>query len=146
VWGGWLDPDALGVSELFRSQGYGAKLLEAAEDKARDQGWHGAYLTKSSFQARPFYEKFGYELVANIPDYPNGHSYYVLKKTLESGGSYFGRFTNGPYKVRGEPWLRCTSGIGISFRDGPRRHRTRRCRRGPGSGPYSPDRPGSQPA
>ena len=83
VWGGWLDLDALWVSELFRGQGYGAKLLEAAEDEARDQGCHGVYLTTFSFQARPFYEKFGYEVVANISDYPKGHSYYALKKTLE---------------------------------------------------------------
>jgi GNAT superfamily N-acetyltransferase len=83
VWGGWLDLDALWVSELFRGQGYGAKLLQAAEEEARAQGCHGVYLTTFSFQARPFYEKFGYEVVANIPDYPKGHSYYVLKKTLK---------------------------------------------------------------
>ena len=83
VWGGWLDLDALWVSELFRGQGYGARLLQAAEDEARDQRCHGVYLTTFSFQARPFYEKFGFEVVANIPDYPEGHSYYVLRKTLE---------------------------------------------------------------
>jgi GNAT superfamily N-acetyltransferase len=83
LWGGWLDLDALWVSELFRGQGYGARLLEAAENEARAQGCHGVYLTTFSFQARPFYEKFGYEVVANIPDYPKGHSYYVLKKALE---------------------------------------------------------------
>jgi GNAT superfamily N-acetyltransferase len=82
VWGGWLDLDALWVSELFRGQGYGARLLETAENEARDQGCQGVYLTTFSFQARPFYEKFGFEVVANIPDYPKGHSYYVLKKTL----------------------------------------------------------------
>jgi len=83
VWGGWLDLDVLWVSELFRGQGYGARLLQSAEEEARAQGCHGVYLTTFSFQAHPFYEKFGYEVVANIPDYPKGHSYYVLKKTLE---------------------------------------------------------------
>jgi GNAT superfamily N-acetyltransferase len=83
VWGGWLDLDALWVSELFRGQGYGAKLLRAAEEEARAQGCYGVYLTTFSFQARPFYEKFGYEVVANIPDYPKGHSFNVLKKALE---------------------------------------------------------------
>jgi GNAT superfamily N-acetyltransferase len=83
VWGGWLDLDALWVSELFRGQGYGARLLQAAEEEARAQGCHGVYLTTFSFQARPFYEKFGFGVVANIADYPKGHSYYVLKKTLE---------------------------------------------------------------
>ena len=83
VWGGWLDLDALWVSELFRGQGYGAKLLQAAEEEARAQGCHGVYLTTFSFQARPFYEKSGYEVLANIPDYPREHSYYLLKKVLE---------------------------------------------------------------
>jgi hypothetical protein len=31
---------------------------------------------------KPFYEKFAYEIVADIPDYPKGHSHHVLKKTL----------------------------------------------------------------
>jgi hypothetical protein len=30
----------------------------------------------------PFYEKFGYEVIADIPDYPKCHSHYVLKKML----------------------------------------------------------------
>jgi GNAT superfamily N-acetyltransferase len=82
VWGGWLDLAILWVAEPFRGQGYGAKLLRAAEDEARTQGCHGVFLTTFSFQAKPFYEKFGYEVVADIPDYPKGHSYHVLKKKL----------------------------------------------------------------
>jgi GNAT superfamily N-acetyltransferase len=83
VWGGWLDLDALWVSELYRGQGYGQKLLDAAEEEARSQGCYGVYLTTFSFQARPFYEKLGYEVIADIPDYPHGYSYHVLKKTLD---------------------------------------------------------------
>lgn len=83
VWGGWLDLDALWVSELIRGQGYGEKLLRAAEGEARAQGCHGVFLTTFSFQAKPFYEKFGYEVVADIPDYPKGHSVHALAKTLD---------------------------------------------------------------
>jgi GNAT superfamily N-acetyltransferase len=82
VWGGWLDLVILWVAEPFRGQGYGARLLRAAEDEARRQGCHGVFLTTFSFQAKPFYEKFGYEVVADIPDYPKGHSYHALKKKL----------------------------------------------------------------
>ena len=82
VWGGWLDLEYLWVTEPFRGQGHGGKLLEAAEDEARSQGCHGVFLTTFSFQARPFYQEFGYEVVAEIPEYPRGHSRYVLKKTL----------------------------------------------------------------
>ena len=82
VWGGWLDLETLWVMEPFRGQGYGGKLLEAAEEEARAQGCRGVFLTTFSFQAKPFYEKFGYEVVADIPDYPRGHSYHALKKSL----------------------------------------------------------------
>jgi predicted N-acetyltransferase YhbS len=70
------------VAEPLRGQGYGAKLLRAAEDEARMQGCYGVFLTTFSFQAPTYYEKFGYEVVADIPDYPKGHSHHVLKKTL----------------------------------------------------------------
>src|SRR5215210_5999388 len=83
AWGGWLDLSILWVAEPFRGQGYGARLLRAAEDEARMQGCHGVFLTTFSFQAPGFYEKFGYEAVADIPDYPKGHSYHVLKKSLD---------------------------------------------------------------
>jgi GNAT superfamily N-acetyltransferase len=70
------------VAEPFRGQGYGGKLLRAAQDEARMQGCHGVFLTTFSFQARPFYEKSGYEVVADIQDYPKGHSHHVLKTNL----------------------------------------------------------------
>ena len=83
VWGGWLDLSIVWVAEPFRGQGYGSRLLRAAEDEARMQGCHGVFLTTFSFQAPGFYEKFGYEAVADIPDYPRDHSYHVLKKSLD---------------------------------------------------------------
>ena len=83
VWGGWLDLSLLWVAEPLRGRGYGRKLLEAAEEEARAQGCRGVFLSTFSFQARPFYEKYGYEVIGKIPDYPIGHAFYFLKKTLE---------------------------------------------------------------
>jgi GNAT superfamily N-acetyltransferase len=71
------------VAEPFRGQGYRARLLRAAEDEAKTQGCHGVFLTTFNFQAKPFYKKFGYEVVADIPDYPKGHNHHVLKKILK---------------------------------------------------------------
>jgi GNAT superfamily N-acetyltransferase len=82
VWGGWLDLSLLWVAEPLRGKGYGKKLLEAAEVEARSQGCGGVFLSTFSFQARGFYERFGYEVVADVPDYPAGHTYHVLTKTL----------------------------------------------------------------
>jgi GNAT superfamily N-acetyltransferase len=83
VWGEWLDLSLLWVAEPLRGRGYGRKLLEAAEDEARMQGCRGVFLSTFSFQARPFYERFGYEVIADVPDYPAGHTYHVLKKSLQ---------------------------------------------------------------
>ena len=83
VWGGWLDLSLLWVAEPLRGRGYGRKLLEAAEEEARAQGCRGVFLSTFSFQARPFFEKYGYEVIGEIPDYPIGHAFYFLKKTLE---------------------------------------------------------------
>ena len=89
IWGGWLDLSLLwvaGAAELLRSlrkKGYGRNLLEAAEDEAKAQGCRGVFLSTSSFQARPFYERFGYEVIADVPDYPFGHTYHVLKENLQ---------------------------------------------------------------
>ena len=83
IWGGWLDLSLLWVAEPLRGQGYGERLLLAAEEEARAQGCRGVSLDTYSFQARPFYEKYGYEVFGEIPDYPAGHAFYLLKKTLE---------------------------------------------------------------
>ena len=85
VWGGWLDLATLWVTEPLWGKGYGKELLEAAEEEARAQGCRGVYLTTFSFQARGFYERLGYGVVADIPDYPAGHTYHVLTKTLRGG-------------------------------------------------------------
>jgi len=73
------------VAEPLRGQGYGKQLLEAAEEEARTQGCRGVHTSTHSFQARPFYEKFGYEVVGEIPDHPAGHSLFFLKKMLTGG-------------------------------------------------------------
>ena len=83
VWGGWLDLSLLWVAEPLRGRGYGERLLRAVEEEARAQGCRGVFLSTFSFQARPFYEKYGYEVFGKIPDYPAGHAYYFLRKALE---------------------------------------------------------------
>lgn len=65
-----------------RGNGYGKKLLEAAEDEAKSQGCRAVFLSTFSFQARPFYERLGYEVVGELSDYPPDHAYYLMTKTL----------------------------------------------------------------
>lgn len=83
LWGGWMHITFLWVAETRRGQGFGARLMQRAEDEARAAGCRGVYLETHSFQARPFYEKLGYSVIASLPDYPPGHSYHILRKFLQ---------------------------------------------------------------
>lgn len=82
VWGGWLDLTFLWVAEPLRGKGYGERLLGAAEDEARTLGCQGVFLETLGFQARPFYERFGYEVFAELPDRPAGYTSYFMRKRL----------------------------------------------------------------
>jgi GNAT superfamily N-acetyltransferase len=99
IWAQWLFVSHLWVAAPLRGHGYGHKLLRAAEDYATERGCRNAYLTTFSFQARPFYEKLGYEVFAELEDFPPGHKHYFLKKRLVEGGRVRGRRR----RVQGKP-------------------------------------------
>lgn len=80
-----MDLTFLWLAEPLRGRGYGRQLLEAAEEEARTQGCRGVHLSTHSFQARPFYEKLGYQIVGEIPDHPEGYSLFFLTKALAEG-------------------------------------------------------------
>ena len=82
VWGGWLDIAFLWVEESLRRQGYGSQLLAAAEDEARGFGCCNVHVMTYSFQARPFYERHGYQVISTLEDFPPGHAHYHLRKAL----------------------------------------------------------------
>jgi GNAT superfamily N-acetyltransferase len=82
VWGGWMHISFLWVDEPLRKGGYGSRLLAAAEDEARALGCRNVSVTTFSFQARPFYEKQGYQVIAAMEEHPPGHTHYLLRKTL----------------------------------------------------------------
>jgi GNAT superfamily N-acetyltransferase len=82
LWGGWLQVTALWVSEAARGAGRGKQLMENAEAYARSRGAVGATLETYSFQARPFYERLGYEVCGSLEGYPPGHVKYFLKKSF----------------------------------------------------------------
>jgi GNAT superfamily N-acetyltransferase len=82
IWGGWLHVTHLWVAAPARSRGNGTRLLRAAEEYAIERGCFAATLETASFEARPFYEKLGYQVFAALEDYPPGHTKYYLRKQL----------------------------------------------------------------
>ena len=78
----WLYVAKLWVDERARRQGVGTKLLTAAEDLARSRSCIGVSLDTFEYQARPFYEKLGYELFGTLDGYPPGSRQFYLSKKL----------------------------------------------------------------
>ncbi len=74
--------ELLWISENTRGMGIGAKLIEAAEKFALEKGFSYMRTETLSFQARPFYEKLGYQVFGELPNYPKGYTTYCLYKTL----------------------------------------------------------------
>jgi GNAT superfamily N-acetyltransferase len=79
---GWLQIQAVWVSEVLRGKGYGSRLMQRAEDEARERHCPRVFLETLSFQALPFYEKIGYKIVSQIADFPPGGTRYALTKML----------------------------------------------------------------
>ena len=82
IWAQWLYIAELAVHEPFRGRGYGTKLLSRAEQYALERSCGNAWLSTFSFQARPFYEKLGYQLFGTLENYPKGHSLFFMTKRL----------------------------------------------------------------
>ena len=79
---GWLFVQFFWIDEKYRGNGFGKKLLGAAEDEARKRGVKNVYLDTFSFQAPAFYEKLGYRVFGRLNDYPPGHFRAWLTKAL----------------------------------------------------------------
>jgi GNAT superfamily N-acetyltransferase len=78
----WFYIDLLFVQEELRGCGYGHRLLEMAENEARQRGAKNVYLDTFSFQAPDFYRQHGYQVFGELNDFPPGHHRYFLTKQL----------------------------------------------------------------
>ena len=80
---GVLHIDSLLVGERHRGKGVAKRLLVAAEDRARDMGCHKAWLeTGKDWKARIFYEKQGYALRVELPNYYAHQDFIIMDKEL----------------------------------------------------------------
>ena len=82
LWG-WLEISLLWVAESQRVARLGSRILAAAEQEAIARGCRYAKVETFSFQALEFYKKHRYEVFAELGDFPEGESFYFLKKRLK---------------------------------------------------------------
>jgi ribosomal protein S18 acetylase RimI-like enzyme len=70
------------VPEALRGHDLGSRLMEEAEALALERGCIGAWLTTFSYQARPFYERLGYEVFASLDRSPRDNVRIFMRKSL----------------------------------------------------------------
>lgn len=82
TWGGTLKIEFVWVAENLRGQGYGSRLVRAAEREAMARGCQQAVLDSHSFQAPGYYPKLGYICCGLADDWPLGYQQSYFHKRL----------------------------------------------------------------
>ena len=75
--------DVLWVEGSLQKEGYGTKLLKAAEEEAFNNGCIFSLVDTWDFQAEKFYVKNGYKKIGEIKNYSHGHAIIFLRKDLK---------------------------------------------------------------
>jgi len=74
--------DVLWLDETYRGRGHGKALISQAEQIAKENGCIFAHTCTFSYQSPEFYKACGYEIFAELSDYPDGIVQYFFKKKL----------------------------------------------------------------
>ena len=83
IWGGRMHVRRLWVSRTLRTKGYGATLMAHAHRYAIEKSCTHAFLRTSSYEARPFYERLGYSVYAELANHPVApHRRYFMSLAL----------------------------------------------------------------
>ncbi len=82
TFGHWLLIDNLWVADSLRGQSMGSKILKQLETAAIHRGCKFVLLDTLGFQARPFYEKYGYTVQWTQQNYPKEDQKYFMVKEL----------------------------------------------------------------
>lgn len=82
IYWGCMSIDKIFIEEGSRKSGIGSKFLKELIKIAKEKECKFIFLTTYSFQARNFYEKFGFYIIGELKDYPPGESFYTMRLDL----------------------------------------------------------------
>lgn len=81
LWNG-MEIQTVWVHESLRNQGWGRKLMQAAEEEGKKRGCTLAYTNTFTWQAPEFYKKLGYREYGKLENFPPGNALYYVCKDL----------------------------------------------------------------
>jgi ribosomal protein S18 acetylase RimI-like enzyme len=81
-WASTSELKLMWVDEAHRGRGHAKQLLSAFVAEAASRGVRKIWVASHDFQAPALYEKAGFERVAELADWPEGHSNIILCKTI----------------------------------------------------------------
>lgn len=79
---GWLFTQLLYIPDGERGKGLAGKILSKAEEEAAGRGCHSAWIDTFNPQALRTYQRHGYEVFGELPDFPKGSTRTFLRKAL----------------------------------------------------------------
>ncbi|MDD4862906.1 MAG: GNAT family N-acetyltransferase [Alishewanella agri] len=83
TFGNWFLLESFWLAEHERGKGLGSAMLAEAEMIAKQRGCRFVLLDTLEFQAKPFYQRHGYQIAWVQQNYPfAGGSKYFMTKTL----------------------------------------------------------------
>lgn len=83
TFGNWFYLESFWLAASVRGKGIGSAMLAQAEAIAKARGCRYVVLDTLEFQAKPFYQRFGYQVMWVQQDYPfAGGAKYFMTKTL----------------------------------------------------------------
>ena len=80
---GCLVVDTLWVAESLRGQGYGTKLMQAAERLGVEGGCRFMTVNTMDWEALDFYKKLGFNIEFERKGFDKGSIFYFLRKELK---------------------------------------------------------------
>jgi GNAT superfamily N-acetyltransferase len=82
TWAGLCTISLMWVRQDHRGDGWGGRILAAAEDEARRRGCDRASVSSFTFQAPGFYQQHGYSETGRTPGIPGGAENVHMFKRL----------------------------------------------------------------
>ncbi|MFD7065194.1 GNAT family N-acetyltransferase [Streptomyces sp. NPDC059906] len=84
TWGGLCGIELMWVRESDRKDGWGSRILHAAEAEAERRGCDRVAVSSFTFQAPDFYQRHGYVETGRTLGFPGGHADVHMFKPLTS--------------------------------------------------------------